>query len=627
MARRIVTLFTLILTLIALSPRLANATDAAGDADEQRLALVIGNSNYATSPLINPRNDANDIAAVLRTLGFEVILELDADQKTMVRAIREFGNRLHDKRGVGLFYFAGHGVQINGQNYLVPIGADIKAEDEIAYEGVNANRVLDKMDRAGGRVNMVILDACRNNPFERSFRSASRGLAQMQSPSGTLIAFATEPGNVALDGEGKNGVYTEQLLANIKTPGIDVGRMFRRVRAGVIKVTQEQQIPWESSSLIGDFYFVPPEPEPEQSADANAASGHSNSPANAYDPDLDITYWRSIEYSGKREFYESYLSAFPNGYFVNIARLKLREIDAAAQATSQQPSLDSKLSSYSPPATPLAPASPTPPPKVQAPPPSTPVSSADRYRIERLLELAGKDEQALRLTTPESSNAFDRYQEVLALEPGNAQARSGLDRIMQRYVEWAENAISRRDIDKAEDYLERAAKVQPDSPLVRDLQSRLSQSLPAPAAKVSGSGLVSMPRDGRLGGTRYTGSGKIAARIVADEAATLLEQVKIAPRPASLKRNLQQARRLGMEYLIQVEINHWEDRNTLWSGKSDRVGVSISVYRSSNGQQLSNTVIDETSSWSIGASSEKPEDLLRAPVKNYFTGLKRRFSG
>lgn len=221
---------------------------------EQRLALVIGNANYKVGMLRNPVNDSNDIARVLRFNGFQVELLTNADQRQMEKAINRFGKKLRHG-GVGVFYFAGHGMQVNGVNYLIPVGANIEEEDEIRYESVNANRVLSKMQSAGNRINIVLLDACRNNPFARSFRSASRGLATMDAPIGTLIAYATAPGKTAADGIGRNGLFTGYLIKYIQKPQLPLTKLMMEVRKEVISASNGKQIPWEVSSLTGEFFF------------------------------------------------------------------------------------------------------------------------------------------------------------------------------------------------------------------------------------------------------------------------------------------------------------------------------------------------------------------------------------
>ncbi len=223
-----------------------------------RVALIIGNSAYKSAPLANPVNDAKLITTTLQKIGFKTILELDADQKTMKRAINRFGDELEKmgKDAVGLFYYAGHGVQVAGRNYLLPVGADIQNEKDVDVEAVAADGILGAMDYAGNRLNVIVLDACRNNPFKRSFRSALRGLARMDAPRGSLIAYSTSPDNVAADGDGDNSPYTEALSSAMLQEGVAIERMFRQVRNHVMQTTNDMQIPWEASSLTGgDFFF------------------------------------------------------------------------------------------------------------------------------------------------------------------------------------------------------------------------------------------------------------------------------------------------------------------------------------------------------------------------------------
>lgn len=228
-----------------------------GYAAEQRAALVIGNAAYGASPLKNPVNDAADVAANLLRLGFSVTLKQDASHQEMEEAIREFGELLR-KGGVGLFFYAGHGVQIGGRNYLLPVGARIKKEMDFKFKAVDVEEVLAEMGNAGNPLNIVILDACRDNPYGRSFRSASRGLAIISdAPRGTFISYSTSPGRVAVDGAGRNSPYTESLLRHINTPGLPIEEVFKSVRKDMGKKTRGQQVPWELSSLEGQFFFRP----------------------------------------------------------------------------------------------------------------------------------------------------------------------------------------------------------------------------------------------------------------------------------------------------------------------------------------------------------------------------------
>jgi len=205
-------------------------------ADERRVALVIGNGDYKSSPLANPVNDANDMADVLKKCNFTVMKSINATRKEMRGAIRKFGEEIN-KGAVGLFYYAGHGIQVNGENYLVPVGAEVYAEAEVEDECLKVSSVLRQMESAGNRLNIIILDACRDNPFGRSFRSSNKGLAKMDAPTGSILAYATAPGSVAADGTGRNGLYTSKLLNHMMEPNIVIKRIFKRVRIDVVSAS------------------------------------------------------------------------------------------------------------------------------------------------------------------------------------------------------------------------------------------------------------------------------------------------------------------------------------------------------------------------------------------------------
>jgi uncharacterized caspase-like protein len=172
----------------------------------------------------------------------------------MDEAIVDLGRRLAIG-GVGLFFYAGHGAQVNGENYLLPVDANLKSETDVKYKAVNAGQVLAGMGEARNGMNIVILDACRDNPFPRSYRSSKSGLAEMEAPKGSIIAFATSPGNTASDGTGRNGMYTQHILENIEAPNLPIESLFKKVLQGVNSSTNGDQVPWTSSSFIGDFYF------------------------------------------------------------------------------------------------------------------------------------------------------------------------------------------------------------------------------------------------------------------------------------------------------------------------------------------------------------------------------------
>ncbi len=240
-----------------------------GRLQQRRIALVIGNGRYEFSPLRNPATDANDMAQVLAGFDFDVTTKVDLTQNEMKQAIRAFGERIR-QGGIGLFYYAGHAVQVGGRNYLIPVGAKITSEPEVEYEAVDLGLLLSQMEAAHNRLNIVILDACRTNPFARRFRSLNDGLASINAPSGTLIAYATAPGSVASDGDGKNGLYTQALLKAIREPGLKIEDVFKRVRDRVQNLTVGRQVPWESTSLVGDFYFSAPSTD-----DANAVKAEN----------------------------------------------------------------------------------------------------------------------------------------------------------------------------------------------------------------------------------------------------------------------------------------------------------------------------------------------------------------
>jgi hypothetical protein len=242
-----------LLSLLSVSPASA----------EKRIALVIGNSAYQNiARLDNPRNDATLMAETLSGLGFTLIggsAQLDLDKVALDTDVQNFGRQIQGA-DVALFYYAGHGVQVNGSNYLVPVGANPTREADVDFQMVDINLVLRQMQGSGTRLNMVILDACRNNPFgARGLRSADGGLAQMRAPEGTLISYATQPGSVAQDGGDGHSPYTKALAATIKQAGLDIFQTFNQVGLTVKRETGGSQQPWVSSSPIdGSFYFVAP---------------------------------------------------------------------------------------------------------------------------------------------------------------------------------------------------------------------------------------------------------------------------------------------------------------------------------------------------------------------------------
>ncbi len=287
---------------------------------QERVALVIGNSNYANSPLANPVNDAQLIATTLRQLDFDVIEQLDADENTMERSIQDFGDRLEDigKNAVGLFYYAGHGVQLDGVNYLIPIGAQIDRERRIKSEAVSTSVVMDAFEYARNELNFLILDSCRDNPYSSSTRSANRGLARMDAPAGTLIAYATAPGKVASDGDGENSPYSSALATAMRQKGVLVEQMLKNVSRSVVAETGNKQRPWVASSLIVDFYF-----DEEASDDDDAEEDELISKAYF---ERENRFWRGIQDSDTVEYFKEYLRQFPDGTFTDLARIRVTEL-------------------------------------------------------------------------------------------------------------------------------------------------------------------------------------------------------------------------------------------------------------------------------------------------------------
>lgn len=296
----------------------------------ERLALVIGNSDYVVQPLENPVRDAELMAGTLEDIGFDVTLQTNLTEREFLRAVISFGRDLRaaGDDAVGLFFYAGHAIQADGENYLIPVDATLEDKLDLEIQAVEASTVMRSLESAGNALNLIFLDACRNNPFKGVSRSGTRGLAKIDAPTGTLVAYSTAPGDVASDGSGRNSPYTKALAKAIREPGRPIELILKQVRIEVMERTGRNQVPWESSSLTGDFFFVP-----EAAAPAAAAEPE---PAPAVpDQSVEIEYWKAIDAAGAEAGYQDYLGRYPDGLFAGLARSRLTAMEAQRRTNAE----------------------------------------------------------------------------------------------------------------------------------------------------------------------------------------------------------------------------------------------------------------------------------------------------
>jgi len=324
---------------------------------ERRVAFVVGNGAYRhTTTLPNPSIDAKAIAALLRNVGFDVTEGVDLNREGMMARLGEFATKTQGA-DVALLYYSGHGIAVNGKNYLLPIDADLNSELDVKLgAGIDVEVALDQT-MADAKVKLVFLDACRDNPFAGKIRSAARtrsvtvlsGLAEMKSSEGTLIAFATGPGQTALDGKpGQNSPFTRALLNNIAEPGVEIRHALTNVRAQVSEETNKRQLPWENTNLTGFFYVNQVGAAPPTMAVVaapGAAAGPSESRSNASN-EIELEFWRSVRSSDKAEEYSAYLTRFPNGNFVTIARARLAALQAGGAPRDSVESINTALATH-----------------------------------------------------------------------------------------------------------------------------------------------------------------------------------------------------------------------------------------------------------------------------------------
>lgn len=306
---------------------------------QNRIALVIGNSAYSYAQrLSNPSNDAEAIASALRRIGFNVIYGIDLDYFEMQSILEKFSDAIYDA-DTALFFYAGHGIQTDGRNYLIPVDAKLRRWSDLRFRAVDIDVFLDEMRETD--VDILFLDACRDNPFDIAFErggnrsvTPARGLAEITDPKGSFIAFATEPGNVALDGKGKHSPFTESLLRHIETPNLEIGAMMARVRVDVLKMTDGKQHPWSSSSLVGEYFLAPS--DLVESTDVAAIAGQTGRDLDGYSAQvIELEFWRSINVLDTEDAYSTYLGIYPQGVFAPIANLRLKEIRNSPERQGQ----------------------------------------------------------------------------------------------------------------------------------------------------------------------------------------------------------------------------------------------------------------------------------------------------
>ncbi len=288
-----------------------------------RVALVVGNSDYSERPLRNPVNDANLMQVTLKELGFEVTLLRNADRRSLLNGLRDFEGKARDAE-VALFFFAGHGAQVGGNNFLIPVGGSIQSETDVPDEAVDAASVLRRLEDARSKVALVILDACRDNPFAGASRSSTRGLVRMSVPTGTIVAYATAPGSTAADGTGTNGMYTEQLVRQLKTPNLDIKDIFDRTAQEVERITNGKQRPREDVGLRGRF-VLNANPVLDNSVQIASIRPEPVVPSTAQ---VEQQAWTAAQHANSVAGYRDFLMKYPSGSFSSAAKAALAQLNS-----------------------------------------------------------------------------------------------------------------------------------------------------------------------------------------------------------------------------------------------------------------------------------------------------------
>ncbi len=415
---------SIILVMLMLSVQVAHAAS-------KRVALVIGNADYTEeSRLRNPANDARDMAKVLRGLGFEVFEHRNTDWNVFDDSLNGFYDRLASAE-VGLFYYSGHGMrdERTSSNYLLPVDAKIARTSHIRRNGFDARGILDEMKQSGVGVSLMFLDACRNNPFATGVKGVPKGLARIAAPTGSLVGFAADYGQTADDGNRENGAYTEYLIEHLATPGVSLGDLLTRVRSAVLEETGGRQRPVEENRLTQPLYLA---------GEVVRTEGLQPAVPGLALMESEIVFWQSVSGSTDCEAYGAYLTNYPSGRFRMLAELGQRRYCVEATAST-----------------------------------SSEVELAGGMEIRDVLEECVEHLEANRLTTGKGGNALDCYTEALQMDPGNAKALDGITAIEDKYINWVKREIKRRNVMRAERFLESLKRVNADLTAVKELQTQI----------------------------------------------------------------------------------------------------------------------------------------------------------
>lgn len=402
----------------------------ASTAEEQRFALVIGNSDYKQSPLKNPINDARDMQKMLERFDFVVTRLENANQFEMERAISDFRNDLDDD-GVALFYFAGHGLQAQRENYLIPLRAKIKSEVDLRWGAIPVAQVIDMMESRGSGLNLVILDACRNEPYPSGYRSQQRGFARAgRTREGTYIMYATDPGTLAADGEGRNGVFTGALLEGLETdPSRSIERLFKDTSKLVNRYTNGAQTPWHEGVLLREFSFLTPEQMSEQTVTSSPNTNISDSP--------EREVWLEVKMRDSVDIYEQFIQQFPDGAYTFIAKIRVSEL-----IREQEQKEDEE-------------------------------QNRKAQRVAQLTKRIKQRLSSLQLTLPPGDNANDLLQDLARLDPQNAYVEEGRQEIRDRYIAWIERELLQNQFNDAERYLDSLRRVTNSNAAVERIGNRI----------------------------------------------------------------------------------------------------------------------------------------------------------